>query len=89
MITEEQEVKDTIGFISEILEAMNNHANVHNIDLVYNGFLHDLHAYEERLSNITKKITDAIESASIEKYEEINKEAIGKNILYSRIIIFI
>ena len=89
MITEAQEVKDTIGFISEILEAINNHAKVHNIDLVYNGFSDDLHAYEERLLNISKKIKDAIESALIEKYEEINKEAIGKNISHCYIIIFI
>ena len=84
-----QEVKDTIGFISKILEAMNNHAKVHNIDLVYNGFWDDLNVYEERLLNISNKITDAIESASIEKYADINKEAIGKNILYSYIIILI
>ena len=31
-----QEMKDTIGFVSKILEAMNNHAKMHNIDLVYN-----------------------------------------------------
>ena len=82
-----QEMKDTIGFVSKILEAMNNHAKVHNIDLVYNGFSHDLHIYEERLLNISNKINDATESILIEKYEEINKEAIGKNILHSCIII--
>ena len=84
-----QEVKDTLEFISKILETMNNHAKVHNIDLVYNGFSHDLHTYEERLLNISNKIKDAIKSASIEKYAGINKEAIGKNILYSYIIILI
>ena len=84
-----QEVKDTINFISKLLEVMNNHAKVHNIDLVYNGFSDDLHVYEERLLNISNKITDAIESASIEKYENINKEAIGMNIFHSCIIIFI
>ena len=84
-----QEMKDTIGFVSKILEAMNNHAKMHNIDLVYNGFSHDLHVYEERLLKISNKITDAIESASIEKYESINKEAIGMNILHNCIIIFI
>ena len=84
-----QEVKDTIEFISKVLEAMNNHAKVHNIDLIYNGFSDDLHIYEKRLLNISNKITDAIESTSIEKYEDINKEAIGMNILDSCIIIFI
>ena len=88
MIIEAQEMKDTIECISKILEAMNNHAKAYNIDLVYNGFSDDLHIYEERLLNISKKIKDAIESALIEKYEEINKEAIGKNILYNCIIIF-
>ena len=89
MIIDAQEVKDTIGFISKILETMNNHAKIHNIDLAYNGFSHDLHVYEERLLNISKKITDAIESASIETYEDINKEAIGMNIFHSCITIFI
>ena len=84
-----QEMKDTIGFVSKILEAMNYHAKMHKIDLVYNRFSHDLHVYEERLLNISKRITDAIESASIETYEGINKEAIGMNIFHSCITIFI
>ena len=89
LIIDSQEVKDTIEFVSKVLEAMNNHAKVHNIDFVYNGFSDDLHVYEERLLNITQKIKVAIEYASIEQYDSINKEAIGKNILYNYIIIFI
>ena len=50
-----QEVKDTIGFISKILEEMNSHVKVQNIDFIYNGFLHDLHIYEERLLKISHK----------------------------------
>ena len=87
MITEVQEVKETIGFISKVLKAINNHAKVHNIDLVYNGFSDELHIYEERLLNITNKIKDVTESASIEQYTCINKEAIGMNILFIWIVI--
>ena len=50
-----QEVKDTIGFISKILEEINNHVKVHNIDFIYNEFSHDLHIYNERLINISRK----------------------------------
>ena len=82
MIIDVQEVKDTIGFISKVLETINHHVKVHNIDLVYNGFSDDLHTYEERLLNITNKIKDATESSSIEQYACINKEAIGMNILF-------
>ena len=81
MIIDVQEVKITIEFISKILEIINNHAKVHNIDFVYNGFSHDLHFYEERLLNITNKIKNATEYALIEQYACINKEAIGMNIL--------
>ena len=89
MIIDAQEVKDTIEFIFKILEIMKNHAKVYNIDHIYNGFSDDLHTYEERMLIISNKITDATESTLIEKYACINKEAIGKNILYSCIIIFI
>ena len=50
-----QEVKDTIKFISKILETMNSHVKVHNIDFIYNGFSHNLHIYNERLINISRK----------------------------------
>ena len=89
MIIDDQEVKDTIEFISKILEAMNNHAKVHNIDLIYNGFSHDLYIYIKRLSDISNKIKDATESNLIEQYAGINKEAIGMDKLYSLMKIFL
>ena len=89
LIIDAQEVKDTIEFISKILEIMKIHAKVYNIDHIYNGFSDDLHTYEERMLIISNKITDATESTLIEQYACINREAIGKNILYSCIIIFI
>ena len=54
-IIDAQEVIHTIGFISKILEAINNHVKVHNIDFIYNEFSHDLHIYEERLLKISSK----------------------------------
>ena len=89
MIINAQEVKDTIEFISKVLESMSNHAKVHKIDLIFKGFSEELQNYEKELVEISNKITGAIQSNLIEQYACINKEAIGKNILYNCIIIFI
>ena len=88
MIINAQKVKDTIEFISKVLEAMKNHAEAHKIDLLYKGFSNELQIYEEKLLDISNKIADAIQSDLIEQYACINRDAIGKYILYNCIIIF-
>ena len=88
MIINAQEVEGTIEIISKAFEAMKTHAETHKIDLLYKGFSNELHAYEEKLLNISDKFKDATESDSKVQYAWINRDAIGKNVLYNCIVIF-
>ena len=80
MIIDTHEIEDTIHIVSKVLEAMNHHAIINNIDSMYHGFIDTLHLYEERLSKIIKNFKNAVEFYSFEKYSCINNEVIGINL---------
>ena len=72
-----QEIEDAINIVSKMLDAMNYHAQIHNIDSIYNGFSDSIHAYKNRLSDIDNRLKIAIVSNSFEQYPLFNNEVIG------------
>ena len=72
-----QEIEDAINIVSKMLDAVNYHAQIHNIDSIYNGFSDSIHAYKNRLSDIDNRLKIAIVSNSFEQYPLFNNEVIG------------
>ena len=72
-----QEIEDAINIISKMLDAMHYHAQIHNIDRIYNGFSGSINAYKDRLSDIGKRFKIAIVSNSFEEFPLFNNEVIG------------
>ena len=73
-----QEIEDVINIVSKMLDAMNYHAQIYNIDRIYNGFSDSIQAYKDRLSEIDQRLKIAIVSNSFEQYQLFSNEVIGK-----------
>ena len=61
-----------------MLEAINYHSKIYNIDAIYNGFSGTLLLYENRLFDINKRFQDKVESNLTVQYSSFCKEVLGK-----------
>ena len=65
-----------------MLDAMNYHAQIHNIDRIYNGFSDSINSYKDRLSDIDKRFKIAIVLNSFEQYPLLSNEVIGIDLYF-------
>ena len=72
------EADRSIKFVSNVLKAMSDHANVSRIELAYKGFEDCLRGYEARFKVFIKEFKKASEKDSIEEYTEIVSKISGK-----------
>ena len=63
-----------------MLEAINNHSKIYNIDDIYNGFSDALLLYENKLLDINKRFHDKVESNLTVQYSSFCKEVLGKDL---------
>ena len=75
-----QEVEQTITFISKLLEMMRIHAELHDIELIFEGFLNSLSQYEAKLKDLNLKFKEAFDKNSFEVFTEINEKLLGKHL---------
>ena len=61
-----------------MLEAIDYHSKIYNIEAIYNGFSGTLLLYENRLFDINKRFQDKIESNLTVQYSSFCKEVLGK-----------
>ena len=73
------EADRSIKFVSNVLKAMSDHANVSRIELAYKGFEDCLRGYEARFEVFVKEFEKASERDSIEEYTEIVTKISGKH----------
>ena len=76
---DQDEADRSIRFVSNVLKAMSDHANVSRIELAYKGFEDCLRGYEARLKVFIKEFDKASEKDSIGKYIEIVSKISGKH----------
>ena len=73
------EADRSIRFVSNVLKAMSDHANVNKIELAFKGFEDCLREYEARFKVFVKEFEKASENDSIEEYTEIVSKISGKH----------
>ena len=76
---DQDEADRSIRFVSNVLKAMSDHANVSRIELAYKGFEDCLRGYEARFKVFVKEFEKASEKDSIEEYTEIVSKISGKH----------
>ena len=79
IIMDHDEADRSIRFVSNVLKAMSDYANVNKIELAYKGFEDCLRGYEARFKVFVKKFEKASEKDSIEDYTEIVTKVSGKH----------
>ena len=76
---DQDETDRSIKFVSNVLKAMSDHANVSRIELAYKGFEDYLRGYEARFKVFVKEFEKASEKDSIEENTEIVSKIAGKH----------
>ena len=76
---DQDEADRSIRFVSNVLKAMSDHANVSRIELAYKGFEDWLRGFEARFKVFVKEFEKASEEDSIEEYTEIVSKISGKH----------
>ena len=79
-IVDSQEVEQTITSISKLLEMIRIHAELHDIELIFEGFLSSLSQYEAKFNDLNLKFKEAFDKNLFEDFTKINEKLLGKHL---------